>query len=143
MTPYVTFTKKRLTVLFSVFVCVCIICYEFYIAGNKIPNAKTNAQRVAFVEQAGYTLVDKNPTSKTVTIPEVFYDVYKNYNALQKKSGYDLSYYKGCEVIIYTYKINPPQNYSGEFLINIIVYNDRVIGGDVSSSTFGEYMLPI
>ncbi len=143
MTPYVTFTKKRLAVLFGIFICVAVIGYEFYIAGNQIQNAKTNADRLMFIEQSGYTVLDKNPTAKSVTLPQKFYDVYEGYNALQKKSGYDLSYYKGCEVMMYTYSINPPSGYNDESVINIIVYNDRVIGGDVSSKTFGGFMLPI
>ena len=57
--------------------------------------------------------------------------------------AYDLSNYKGCEVVIYTYNINAPTGYSGECVINIIVYNNRVIGGDVSSVALGGFMLPI
>lgn len=83
------------------------------------------------------------PSTKTVTLPEVFSDIYSNYNALQLSAGYDLSLYKGCEVIIYSYQINAPDGYEGECLANIIVYNNRVIGGDVSSAMLGGYMLPI
>ena len=143
MKPYVTFTKKRFLIIFAVFVCVGFICCEIYAAGNNDANAKTNADRLIFIKDLGYTVTSNEPSVKAVNIPEVFYDVYENYNTFQKSAGYDLSLYKGCEVTIYTYKINPPDSYTGECVINIIVYNDRIIGGDVSSSALSGFMLPL
>lgn len=78
-----------------------------------------------------------------VNIPEKFYDVYENYNALQQLANYDLSLYKGCEVTIYTYTINPPSDYTGECVANLMVYNDRIIGGDISATALGGFMLPL
>lgn len=128
---------------FAAFICIGFICSEVFAAGNKPTDAKTNADRLIFIKGLGYTVLSDEPTAKTVNIPEAFYDVYNNYNTLQQSVGYDLSLYKGCEVIIYTYKINPPSDYTGECVINLIVYNDRIIGGDVSSSALGGFMLPI
>ncbi|MBQ8741646.1 MAG: DUF4830 domain-containing protein [Clostridia bacterium] len=143
MKPYVTFTKKRFLIILAVFICAGFICCEIYAAGNNNANAKTNADRLIFVKNSGYTVLSNEPIVKTVNIPEFFSDVYDNYNALQQSAGYDLSLYKGCEVEIYTYKINPPSGYAGECVINIIVYNDRVIGGDISSTALGGFMLPL
>ncbi|MBQ8267463.1 MAG: DUF4830 domain-containing protein [Clostridia bacterium] len=143
MKPYITFTKKRLLIIFAIFICFGFICCEIYAAGNNINNAKTNADRLIFIKNSGYTVLSNEPSVKTVNIPEIFSDVYNNYNALQLSAEYDLSLYKGCEVTIYTYKINPPDDYTGECVVNIIVYNDRIIGGDVSSSALGGFMLPL
>ena len=129
--------------MFSMFVCIGFICCEIYAAGNNVTNSKTNADRLIFISNSGYNVLSNEPSVKTVNIPEVFCDVYKNYNTIQKAAGYDLSLYKGCEVTIYTYKIDPPSDYTGECVINIIVYNDRIIGGDVSSPALGGFMLPI
>lgn len=143
MKPYITFTKKRLLIALALFICVGFICCEIYAAGNNTANAKTNADRLIFIKNSGYTVLSNEPSVKTVNIPEIFYDVYNNYNTLQQSAGYDLSLYKGCEVTIYTYRINSPSGYTGECVINIIVYNGRVIGGDVSSSALGGFMLPL
>ncbi len=129
--------------MLSIFICIGFICCKIYAVDNLDENAKTNADRLLFIKEFGYTVLSSEPVTKAVIIPEVFYDVYKNYNALQKSSGYDLSLYKGCEVTIYTYQINSPQGYEGECAINLIVYNDRIIGGDVSSAALGGFMLPI
>ncbi|MBR5472613.1 MAG: DUF4830 domain-containing protein [Clostridia bacterium] len=143
MKAYVTFTKKRFLIILAVFVCIGFICCEVYTAGNTIADAKTNADRLTFIKKLGYTPLCDQPNSKTVNLPEAFYDVYKNYNALQISAGYDLSQYKGCEVTIYTYTINPPNGYTGECVVNLIVYNDRIIGGDISSAALGGFMLPL
>ena len=129
--------------LFLGLLCILFICNELYTAGNKHTNALTNADRLDYLKTAGYTVLCDKPAVKVVTIPQKFLDIYNNYNILQLTSGYDLSLYKGCEVTIYSYKIDAPNGYSGECLANVIVYNNRIIGGDVSSVCLGEFMLPL
>lgn len=143
MKAYITFTKKRLLIILAVFLCVGFICCEVFAVSNNPTEAKTNADRLIFIKNLGFTVLTDKPETKTVNIPEVFYDVYNNYNVLQQSAGYDLSLYKGCEVTIYTYNINPPSGYNGECVINLIVYKDKIIGGDISSSALGGFMLPI
>ncbi len=126
-----------------VFIIFGLICGEIYAAGNKNANACTNAQRVSFVKSLGYELLSDTAETKEVNIPTIFSDVYKNYNQLQKKANFDLSQYKGCDVVIYTYNIKAPKDYSGECVFNMIVYKGRVIGGDISSRQLDGYMLPI
>ena len=140
---YITFTRKGLLALLAAAVAMILICGEIYAAGNTDTDAATNAERITFIKNAGYTVLSTEPQTKTVTIPETFSDVYKNYNDIQRAAGYDLSLYKGCEVTIYTYNIQTPDGYSGESVCNMIVYNDRIIGGDVSSAALGGFMLPI
>lgn len=143
MRPYIIFTKKGLLVILSAFFCIGLICCKIYAVNTSTVNAKTNADRLLFIKQAGYTVISDQPETKTVHIPDVFYDVYKNYNDLQQTAGYDLELYKGCEVMIYTYKIVPPADRDGECVINLIVYKDRIIGGDISSTALGGFMLPL
>lgn len=143
MKAYITFTRKKLLLCVLCLVCSLLICSEIYVAGNNSANALTNAERISFLKKLGYTVLCDEPTSKEVVLPDVFSDVYNNYNSLQKSAGYDLSLYKGCEVVIYSYGITPPEDHTGECLANIIVYNDRIIGGDISSAALGGFMLPL
>lgn len=129
--------------MFAIMVCVCFMCCEITTVKNINTNAKTNADRLQYINVLGYKVVSNEPTTKILNIPETFYGVYSDYNALQKAANYDLSLYKGCEVTIYTYYIDAPLNYDGECVINLIVYNDRIIGGDISSTTLGGFMLPL
>lgn len=143
MKTYFNITKKGLFVMLSAVFCIGFICCEIAAVSNTDKNAVTNADRLIFVRTLGLTVTDDSPVVKSVNIPEVFYDVYENYNILQKKAGYDLSLYKGCEVMIYTYKINPPDKSTDNCVVNLIVYKDRIIGGDVSSVALGGFMLPL
>ena len=123
--------------------CISFICFEISAVSNAEINAKTNADRLLFIKNLKCTVKSNEPVRKTVHIPEVFYDVYNEYNTLQQSAGYDLSLYKGCEVTIYTYGINPPLGYDGECVVNLIVYKDKIIGGDISSMALGGFMLPL
>ena len=143
LNTYIIFTKKRLAVVLMLFIAALLIFGEIYAAGNKNQDARTNAQRISFISSLGCETLSDTAAVKQVTIPTTFSDVYSNYNNLQKKSGYDLSDYKGCKATLYTYSIKTPQNYSGECALNILVYNNRVIGGDISSLELNGFMLPL
>lgn len=143
MKNYFSITKKGLLVMLFGFFCVGFICCQIAAVSNTNPNAATNADRLIFIKNLGLSVTDDSPVVKTVNVPEVFYDVYNNYNVLQKKAGYDLSLYKGCEVMIYTYKIASPQNSADNCVVNLMVYKDRIIGGDISSVALGGVMLPL
>lgn len=143
MSTYITFTKKRLFILFSFVFCIGFILCNVAAVSNIDTNAKTNLERLIFIKSLGYNVINNEPTTKSVNIPEKFYDVYEKYNALQQQANYDLSLYKGCEVTIYTYTVNPPPDYTGECVVNLIVYKDRIIGGDVSATALGGFMLPL
>ena len=91
------------------------------------------------IKEMGYDDVSEKPYEVVeFTIPEAFNDVYTRYNNLLKESGYDLSPYKGKTCKRYTYLI-PSQNARA----NIIVYDGKIIGGDISGITLDGIMLPI
>jgi len=91
------------------------------------------------VKEMGYDDVSEKPYEVVeFTIPEAFNAVYERYNNLLKESGYDLSPYKGKTCKRYTYLI-PSQNARA----NIIVYDGKIIGGDISGITLDGIMLPI
>ena len=141
---YITVTKKSLAAVFLSTLFAIIVSGQFYAARNPVTNGKTNAQRVSYIKALSLTPDEDGAESKNVTIPLVFSTVYENYNELQKKAGYDLTAYKGAEAVIYTYpggKIKSDNN--DEYYVNLIVYNGRIIGGDISSRNFYGEMLPL
>lgn len=129
--------------MFAIIVCVGFVCCEIAAVTSVNTNVITNADRLQFIRNLGYNVISNEPTAKTVNIPATFYSDYEKYNNLQKSAGYDLALYKGCEVTIYTYNIDALLNYDGECVVNLIVYNDRIIGGDISSTIFGGFMIPL
>lgn len=95
---------------------------------------KTDSDRVSFLSQYGYT-VDASPLeSVEVTIPDEFDKVFAAYNELQKGAGLDLGRYKGKTVMRYTYNVTNYDGYSDPVYANILVYKNKIIGGDICSA---------
>lgn len=98
---------------------------------NKI---KTNEDRIKFLEQFGWQVENEPEEEVTVKIPRTFDNVLTSYNNIQLHQGLDLTKYSGKEVSRYTYKVTNYPDYSGDVKANIIVYRNRVIGGDICSA---------
>lgn len=95
---------------------------------------KTNSDRIAFLEQFGWNVSPESTEEVTLYIPNDFDTVMSSYNELQKQQGLDLSRYKGKEVTRYTYEITNFPDYDGTVYANIIVWKNKVIGGDICSA---------
>ena len=101
---------------------------------------KTNDDRVAFLSQFGWT-VNPEPIEIVETqIPKNFDNVFSTYNELQKRQDLDLSDYKGKNVVRYTYEITNYPDYNGKVLANLIIYKNRVIGGDICSADVNGFI---
>lgn len=105
--------------------------------------AGDNAERLAFISQFGWDVPDEPLEVREVKIPEEFDDTYEKYNAIQLAQGLDLSEYCGKRVKRWTYVINNypdmPEN-DGTVRINMLVYKNSVIGGDVCSIKLDGFM---
>ena len=67
-------------------------------------------------------------------------DVFEEYNSIQKQQGFDLEDYKGKDVTIYTYEV---YNYEGKpenMVANLMIYENRLIGGDLSCTELGGFI---
>ncbi len=95
---------------------------------------KTAADRVEFLRQFGWEVENTPIEEAEVTIPAEFDKIYKSYNELQKKQGFDLTKYMKKDAMRYTYKITNYPDYQGEVYANIIIYKKKVIAGDVCSA---------
>ena len=62
------------------------------------------------------------------------------YNNLQKMQGLDLSKYKRKNVTRYTYKIKNYDGYEGTVYANLLVYRNRIIGGDICSADVNGFV---
>ena len=98
---------------------------------DKIKNV---ADAAVFLSQFGWTS-DATPVEvKTVTIPAEFDKVFAAYNEIQKAQGLNLSKYKGKDVTRYTLRITNYDGYEGTVYANVLVFRNRVIGGDLCSA---------
>ncbi len=101
--------------------------------------AQTTEQQVTFLKEFGYTVEPQPILIEEVIIPSEFDENYVNYNNYQKLSGFDLERYKGCRAKKYTYKVKEYPDYKDDVIANLLIYNGKVIGGDISSAELGGF----
>jgi hypothetical protein len=110
---------------------------ESQISYDKI---KTDADRARFLSQFGWEISATPIESAEIIIPDQFDKIFTGYNEMQKRQGLDLSKYKRKDVMRYTYEITNYPGYEGTVYINLLIYRNRVIGGDVCSADAGGFI---
>ena len=101
---------------------------------------KTADDRIGFLKQFGWE-VDPEPVEEVkLTVPSEFDKVMSSYNELQKHQGLDLSKFRGKDVTRYTYTVTNYPDYNGTVYANVILYKNRVIGGDICSSDVSGFI---
>ncbi len=102
--------------------------------------AKTIEQQVAFLKSFGYEVEPQPQLIEEIIIPSEFDAVYEEYNAYQKMSGFNLEKHKGHRAKKYTYKVTNYPDQNENVVANVLIYNGRVIGGDISSSVLNGFV---
>ena len=95
---------------------------------------KTAEDRIEFLRQFGWEVKSEPVEAVEVTIPSEFDKIFTGYNEIQRRQGLDLSDYKKKKVMRYTYEVTNYEGATGTVYANILVYRNRVIGGDVCSA---------
>jgi len=101
---------------------------------------KTADDRVGFLRSLGIEVEAEPLEDVEVTVPAEFDKIYKSYNELQLEQGFDLTKYHRKKVKRYTYKVTNYSGYDGEVLASILIYKNRVIGGDVCSADVNGFI---
>lgn len=141
--------KKILAYTFLALIGIVLIFTLVYIRGQNVSNGypetvlhtvNGNEQRVEFIKSFGWE-IDKEPIEvKEVIIPSEFNDVFSNYNSIQKKQGFNLEKYKGKTVKRYCYNVLNYPNTEDDVRINLLVLDNKIIGGDVCSVKLDGFM---
>ena len=101
------------------------------------PAADTNDARVKFLTDLGWEVTPSPTESGEIRIPKAGDQVFDRYNELQKSQGYDLNKYAGKKVMRYVYQINNFPDAKEPVYATVLVYKDRIIGGDITDTTPG------
>ena len=90
---------------------------------------------VAFLRGFGWRAEPVPEENGAFTVPERFGAVYGAYNALLREQGYDLRPYAGKTVRRCAYRVFDYPGWEGEPSVraHLLVYDGRVIGGDLCS----------
>lgn len=130
--------KKILIILAAVAAVILAIVLLFSGSGDSVqtdaPAVTGNDARVKFLTDMGWDVTTSPVESSQVRIPEEQTPVYERYNALQKSQGYDLSQFAGKKVMRYVYKVNNFPGATEPVYATLLVYKNRVIGGDITDT---------
>ena len=101
---------------------------------------KTNEDRLAYLSGYGWQVGETPLSTQELLIPGEFDESYTEYLALQIEQGFDLEKYTGKRVKRYTYEItNYPTGESG-VQVNLLIYRNTVIGGEVLSAELDGFL---
>jgi len=113
---------------------------ESVMVNRQYTGITTNEKRIEFLQSYGWKIEASPIEELEITIPQTFSEVYTNYNNLQKKQGFDLSKFKGQRVKRWTYRITNYPGVTDEVRADLLVFNDIIIGGDVSTVALNGFM---
>ncbi len=131
---------KRTILYFLIFILISGMI--FFIKGNFITAevvAKTNEDRISFLESHGLEVIKTPCKTEEIIIPTIFNETYERYNAVQREQNFNLKKYKGKKVQKICYIIT---NYGDDFSdirANLLIYNKKIIGCDISSLSAPQF----
>lgn len=140
--------KTKILIAVGSVVAVIVLLIAMFGGGSAQPTVSvekmdSNEARVKFLADLGWEAAAAPAESMQVRIPTESTEVFERYNRLQKSRGYDLSEYAGKTVMRYVYQIT---NYPGStepVYATLLIYKDRIIGGDITDTAPGGKIRPL
>ena len=134
--------KKILMILAAV--AALILAVVLLVSDGSEPPVQTTAApvsdndgRVQFLKGFGWDVTISPEETTQVKIPRETTDAFGRYNDLQKSHGYDLSRYAGKTVMRYVYRVNNFPGATEPVYATVLVYKDKIIGGDITNTAPG------
>lgn len=128
--------KKMYLITVSLIIFITLVFLFFH--------SDINQKNKAFLKNYDIEIDLKKSFYEELTIPYEFDDMFEEYCDLQKKAGFDLSLYKGKTAIRYTYQItNFPFKDQEPVFVNLILFNNAPIGGDIISPKLNGFIEPL
>lgn len=143
--------KAVFTAMAVVALSLCLVFAIAFVGSLQATKTSTGAslvatneqERLAFISHYGWE-VDKDEVEiQEIVIPDVFDDVYNNYNEIQLEQGFDLTKYAGQRVKRWTYVVRnyPDTSPEDDFIrLNLLISDGVIIGGDVCSVKLDGFM---
>lgn len=128
---------------------IAALCLSLTLVFLMLPDTATNSgasgemqgekEMVEYLASIGHTVAPNALLVEEIMIPAEFDEKYTTYNELQKEGGFDLSAYAGESAKKYTFKLLSYEDAKEDVVVNLIVLDGEIIGGDVSSTTLGGF----
>lgn len=137
------FPKKRLLAGAVTTLCCCLAVIAALVltlgqrsvtTAAEVAGIRSNDDRVAYLAGLGWQVSAQPISTEELLIPETLDDSYASYLELQAEQGFDLTQYQGKRVKRYVYQIaNYPGGVQG-VQAALLVYRDRVVGGQIQAA---------
>ncbi len=101
------------------------------------PAVSGNDGRVQFLKDFGWDVTNSPVESGQVKIPKDTSEVFDRYNTLQKGQGYDLTEYAGKNAMRFVYKVSNYPGATEPVYATLLVYKNKIIGGDITDTAPG------
>ena len=106
-------------------------------ASAEVKHIRTNDDRLAYLSGLGWQVSLQPIATEELLVPEQFDDSYTDYLKLQEDQGFDLARYCGKRIKRYTYQLTNYPNRDEPMQIALLIYKNRVIGGQIQSASGG------
>lgn len=94
-----------------------------------------------FLNGYGWQTADTVHECVEISVPTVFDNVYRNYNAMQQTAGLDLAPYLGRSGTRYTFTVtNYPTDVGENVYANVIVIDGEPVAGDIMTVSLSGFM---
>ena len=135
--------KKRLLAGAAAVLCCVFAALAFGLVRSgravtvsaEVKNVKDNDDRIGYLNGLGWQVSEQPIATEELLIPEEFDDSYQGYLKLQEDQGFDLTQYRGKRVKRYTYQITNYPTQTEPVQVALLIYKNRVVGGQIQSSS--------
>ncbi len=139
--------KKRIFIIMSTAIAAVML---IYLLGSVLPktvkrvnaeiSVKSEERVLEFLNSFGWQAELSSCEKTEQTLAEKNDDVFMKYNDLQKSQGFDLEEYAGKTVERYTFRLNNYPEVKSEVFANVLVFNGKIIGGDICTAALDGFM---
>jgi hypothetical protein len=142
-------SKRVWITLFIILLCIIGLTVFFILkareekALDQVFAMASNSERIGFLNSQGWIVKPDPVREEVVTLPTEFNDTFSEYLKLQESQGFDLVKYAGEDVTIYVYDILNYPDYPEGIKANMIVNNDRLIGGEIRQDAENGFIVPL
>ena len=144
-----TSKKGNKIILFVILVAIILLGLLFFRKAkdeaiqDSMFSMSSNAQRVEFLNEQGW-IVKPDPVKKEeIVIPSEVNEVYAEYLKLLNEQGFNIKEHMGKNAMMITYEVLNYPDYPENVVANMIILDDKLIGGDISLNEEGGFVLPL
>lgn len=134
--------KKALTIVFFATLIIFLLVLGRWLMAYKNDASRflTTEGRQMFLSGLGWEVDAESEEIESITLPEKMDAVLEEYNRIQLAQGYDLKPYLGKDCTQYSYRLTNYDADGEDVYICIYVHKNRVIAGDIHTSSLTGFM---